>query len=77
MKAKLIVLLMGLSFLGVSLLVINSCSKFAQDSLITQQKVRSDENIDTAVIVKKDYTVSSEELKTVYYKCFTKISFLK
>lgn len=77
MKAKLIVLLMGLSFLGVSLLVINSCSKFAQDSLLTQQKDRADKNIDTDVIVKKDFRVSNEELKKVYYKCFTKISILK
>ncbi len=70
MKTKLILRTMGLFILMVSMFVLYSCSKKAQENLSEEQKQQQDNSMDALLIDEKDITETDKDLTTVDYKEF-------
>jgi hypothetical protein len=70
MKTKLIIRAIGSLVIMVSIFLLSSCSKNADQSLTKEQKAQQDSGVVATAIDEKDITESAEDLTTVDYKEF-------
>lgn len=70
MNIKIILKTTGIIFTAVSLFILYSCSKNADESLTDEQKKQQENNSDAVSIDEKDFSESDNDLTSVDYKEF-------